>query len=1414
MLVRYCARRVPVLAARAYASRANTLSGKPMHEVLENKRVADMLKDYHCVNSQVVHWGDQDAFGHLNNVEYLRYFESGRLAYFERLAAYLDQPFFDGFFYGKAIGPIAKSQSCKYKQVVTYPDTLAIGTTVRKLDADRFTMEHLAISLKTEAIVASGDCVVVTYDYRKATKVPMPLELIKAWHQLERERMTPTSQSVISRPTRKASYRKADSAPYIQVDNGYFFNGPGEESGYEKPTGLNGVFHDRHFTYPRKKRLHSRQLYLRLGVVLFIFLTLLGAIRLWRRPSLSTHKHITSTSPLPPTKPQQDHYLLYRILGNDLPPRHKPGQTLSNLRFILEHEPAFPNTLKYWVLNRIVDPTNEAVIISLLKQHDQKYIRIPFDEEEYSKVDFRLEDFPEPDFMHSDEYMRFSKVAKLRTIDYTYHDKNLYAMNNNGGRNTVLRHAKSIDWRNARWILPLDGNCYLTAEAMEEIQTQLRTYGDQYKYFVVPMARLLNNSMVFDHPDQRPKTPEEPQIIFRNDAQEVYNLNMRYGRRSKLELLWRLGALETRRALNKPVVPWETQERPYSEDKGNFKNVGWVFRLFSGQAQQEENKKEATSIRAFNRLLAIQDFLDGLDEKIARRTFRQEHLLVYDEERLKESRFLYWGGDQAVNHIVGEIVQAANRIVFDLHAMFHVEENATKPSEGNVTTIQANRHGHFLKADFMADPEAIASRDITNLNLPTLFENITTLALAHYYMSDEAYGRWSANLVRFHFLNAYPIDNQDDYHGSRSIPEEGSYLEFLSDQGYSFPSLSRVPRLIPKYRNSTVPIPSQLTTTDIAHFLDSLRLLRRAHALTHKEYLDLQSYLADWLEYLVNSPTGIHLAQMPDHRGTLYDFQAASLAAFTDDLRLFLRIVNRSRMRIGKMFTATGDQPFQRRFVENKLSKAQVQRMTLVDGNTSPDIAGSDNPLLFHFTMLNLQYWTQFARAIQNSKVDRDIWGYEAKNGASIRKSVVAFLRQHQQLDTSPDVGMRKRLAPLYHLARHTEVHSQETIASEAWDQLGQSWGERLDAWSGIDPSITNPVPGDASSIVAVRKARGVEQLEKYGWSKGQGLGKNRDGIKKAISIAKKDDTKGVGAKDQWDFAWWDHLYNKSAVNVDIVKEGNEVKISTKDTNDHQRSSTGIISTHRPAKGIKVKEPEPVQKVEEAVKSAKNDMAKRIASSMLYGAFVKSASTSLQASEASSAVSTPGATEPEILDYSQKVTDEELFAACEGRTARKGAVYDQTGKLTRVVDKKRKRNGQEDAVFEVDSSSEPLQSAKKAKKEKRDKDVKKSEKKEKKKVKEKASVADRADSQTKRETKAKKEKKEKKDKKATRKETKESIRKTSQDADSSTSTIPTPSIDTHSSSDDAADKDRKTLKRTDKKGKKKHSRHDGSPRNP
>ncbi|KAI8393726.1 uncharacterized protein BYT42DRAFT_609497 [Radiomyces spectabilis] len=744
--------------------------------------------------------------------------------------------------------------------------------------------------------------------------------------------------------------------------------------------------------------------------------------RLWRSGSTTA----TTT---------RNQIILYRIIGNDLPPRHKDGQTLSNLRFILEHEQNFPDTKKIFVLNRIADAVRETALIELLDQFHMDYIRIPFVEREYQQLDFRLEDFPEPDFLHSDYYRRFSKVSKLRALDYTYHDKNVYAMNNNGGRNAALHHARTIP--NARWIMPFDGNCYLSANGFQEIKTQLDRYGHNTKYFIVPMTRLLNNSILLDGVDERPKTPEEPQIMFRYDANEEYNLNMRYGRRSKLELLWRLGALENRR-LNRPIVPWEFAERSYSQDKGNFRTIGWVYRLFSGNQQQEENKKEASSYRAFNRLLAIQASLDHLDETIARRHFRQDKLFLFDEKAMVQLRYRYWSKDTDINAMMQQLAKVANDIL-----------KKRDETYAAATAAEGDENTSILAA---------------NLSMVELTQQVTTLTLAYYYLGDEQYGRYAADLVRIHMLKDYTVKELESYKPAQMLRDTVSHhLDFLFDQGYSFPSLHHSTWTTPKQPNLAILATSDLSRGDLSPLLDCLRLLRRAEMLTHKDYLDLQVIAAELLENLITSPTGIHLAQLADYRGILYDLQVTALASFTDDVRLFLRVANRCRTRIGKQFTADGAQPYQESSTYARFSPS------LADSSSSDTM----RRILLHYETLNLQYWTLLTRGIQNMGIAKDIWHYTAKNGARVSHAVVAHLKKHATLvSQAPEKDaafITSRLRPLVHLANAAFAASNHSLApaDQAWmDQHRTLFG---DPWvSELEAQTNNLASDDGSLEVAV----------------------------------------------------------------------------------------------------------------------------------------------------------------------------------------------------------------------------------------------------------------------------------------------------------------------------------------------------------
>jgi acyl-CoA thioester hydrolase len=140
--------------------------------------VQALLEEFPVVVEWPVAWGEMDAFGHVNNVVYFRYFENARLAYF-RAVGYMETMEQSG------LGPILASTQCRFRLPLEYPDTVSVGARVRQLRADRFLMEYRVASQRHGAVAAEGNGAIVSYDYRSGAKAPVPDAVRRAIEDLE-----------------------------------------------------------------------------------------------------------------------------------------------------------------------------------------------------------------------------------------------------------------------------------------------------------------------------------------------------------------------------------------------------------------------------------------------------------------------------------------------------------------------------------------------------------------------------------------------------------------------------------------------------------------------------------------------------------------------------------------------------------------------------------------------------------------------------------------------------------------------------------------------------------------------------------------------------------------------------------------------------------------------------------------------------------------------------------------------------------------------------------------------------------------------------------------------------------------------------------------------------------------------------
>ena len=128
-----------------------------------------------------VQWGDMDAFGHVNNAIYFKYFETARLAYFNQVGVMEDMQ-------KDQLGPILAETTAQFKRALVFPDQIIAGANVAENHEFGFMMQYGVFSEQQDTITTLGTGRVVMVDYNTGKKVKPSNKLLQAIAQLQIER--------------------------------------------------------------------------------------------------------------------------------------------------------------------------------------------------------------------------------------------------------------------------------------------------------------------------------------------------------------------------------------------------------------------------------------------------------------------------------------------------------------------------------------------------------------------------------------------------------------------------------------------------------------------------------------------------------------------------------------------------------------------------------------------------------------------------------------------------------------------------------------------------------------------------------------------------------------------------------------------------------------------------------------------------------------------------------------------------------------------------------------------------------------------------------------------------------------------------------------------------------------------------
>jgi len=121
---------------------------------------------------------EMGASGHVKNIYYVRYFECARNQYVQMIGL-------NDLKSKTGIGTILAQTVCKYLKPLAYPDQIIVGAKVKSIGRSSFVMEYIIVSEKI-GVSATGEEVIVIYDYNNSKKAELPLVIKEAIEKIDR----------------------------------------------------------------------------------------------------------------------------------------------------------------------------------------------------------------------------------------------------------------------------------------------------------------------------------------------------------------------------------------------------------------------------------------------------------------------------------------------------------------------------------------------------------------------------------------------------------------------------------------------------------------------------------------------------------------------------------------------------------------------------------------------------------------------------------------------------------------------------------------------------------------------------------------------------------------------------------------------------------------------------------------------------------------------------------------------------------------------------------------------------------------------------------------------------------------------------------------------------------------------------
>ena len=661
-------------------------------------------------------------------------------------------------------------------------------------------------------------------------------------------------------------------------------------------------------------------------------------------------------------------FVIYRIVGNDLPPRHQVGDSIRIAQKIIQTESDFENCEKRWLLNRLADREIEQRLHDLIVGHGYRCDRICFDHSSYADAFLQSDLLPE-------EYRPFTKGANLdehrswsdwsirgliknRQLDRMIQSRPFLPLPMYGlakewiiraksqaavGINQARNRALKLGFDNhVEWVLPLDGWSYFTNGGWASFIESVNSNPDA-RYVSIPIVRSVTKRLVARAMLQPRRRDAEPQIAFHREATQRFDERLRYGHCNKSELLWRVGVPGYRLKL----APWEWRETAARATDGVTVSGGHIKRTPNRIANRIALDMKLRWHSRFEGVMALCLEIDTA--KLERRPSSGKHepdMLLNTAEPISTSRIK--GVPELLAGLADEYVHQNPTGVtdkeicppggvlanyFSAPKYWSVEEGSYKRKDGVQVLEATTGSAESRKYDRTSLDECIRRANVlavagTMFNRPE-FLNQAALNLKHWFIDPATRMLPSAQFAQYH------MHRLDD---GRTAANPSGLIDFR----------------------------------DIWTLIYIAPLLHKQNALTACELEQLREWCSAFFANLTSSKQGQTAYAAANNIGTFTHLLLLSLALFSQNFRDAAQLLNALPLRLCAQIDGDGHQVAER-------------------ARTRP----------LHYCLFNAAAWT--CAATLSRGAGSDLWKYADSENRSICRIIYTCASEREKFSDYPD---------------------------------------------------------------------------------------------------------------------------------------------------------------------------------------------------------------------------------------------------------------------------------------------------------------------------------------------------------------------------------------------------------------------------